>query len=246
VPETLRIETYWKYCNDFSGKFYHLSGPIDIPFGVYDVGVYGSLYTEKWILTPGRHYLKYLYSVRPPSIPHSGVGVPLPHAERTVKSYSGDVTGTLGEGLTVIALTKAFLIDFRKISLLRPIKGYIKCPDFIIYDLTPALYRSFFSAFDQSKGLFKYTKSNSKVNIPHQLPVECKSSVTLDLNSSGSQRVIAAMEQLNTFWENDYRNVRLQDRWGLISIVSLGNAPPLLFFIFVIPPRGENNGETES
>jgi len=80
---------------DFS-PFLRSYKQINIPFSVYDVELYGSIYTEKWILIPGRHYLGYLYSLQPPTLPQSGASVPGLYAERAIKSYSGDVTGIFG------------------------------------------------------------------------------------------------------------------------------------------------------
>lgn len=233
MPEKLEIETYWKLCTDLTGNCTSLSKrPRVLNTSLYEIGIYSDHYAEKWLLVPGRHYRKYVYSSLP-SVRHTGMGVPRPYAEQISKSYSGDVSGILGESLSILALTKVFSIDRFKVAHLRPIKRNIKCPDFIIHEVSNDLENGFITAFEAANAFFRYVKPLVRPSIPRNIPLESKGSITGNLCSAVGRAIV----QLLTYWENDRRNCPLSERWGLISFASMGHAAPHLSLIFVVPGR---------
>ena len=228
IPETISIETCWKFCNDISNKCVPISRhPLTLHISLYDIGMYSVNYAEKWLLVPGRHYRNYVYSSCP-TIYHTGAGVSRPYTEQVSKEYAGDVTGILGESISILALRQAFSIDPYKVVHLRPIKRNIKCPDYIIYEISRELENNFKNAFKIAHGLSQYP---ANLHIPRRIPLESKGSVTGNLKSA----IYNAIKQLDKFWYNDTSNVPLSDRWGLISFTSLAHAPPRLSFVFVVP-----------
>ena len=234
MPEIIRVQTCWKLCNDLSGNCTPMPGPpLTIRVSLYDIGLYSVAFAEKWLLVPGRHYRKYVYSSLP-SIYHAGMGISRTYTEQVSKSYSGDVSGILGESLSILALERAFWIDPYKVAHLRPIKRNIKCPDFIIHRISQQLKAGFRIASRIASGLSQRTGRSTTFRIPRRIPLESKASVTGNLNSA----VGRAISQLHTFWENDRRNIPLSDRWGLISFASLMHAAPHLSLVFVVPLLG--------
>lgn len=233
MPEKFEIETYWKLCTDLTGDCTLLSRRARVlNFSLYEIGIYSDHHSEKWLLVPGRHYRKYVYSSLP-SVHHPGMGVPRPYTEQISKSYSGDVSGVLGESLSILALTKMFSIDRFKVAHLRPMKRNIKCPDFIIYEVSNDLRNAFVTAFEAANAFFRYVKPLARPSIPRSIPLESKGSITGDPYSA----VRRAILQLLIYWENDRRNLPLSERWGLISFASMRRVAPHLSLIFVVPQR---------
>lgn len=231
IPETIRVHNYWKVCNDLSGRSTPIPGTgSTIRVSLYDIGVYSAAFAEKWLLVPGRHYRKYVYS-SVPTVHHPGIGICRPYTEQVSKSYSGDVSSILGESLSILALKQAFSINPYGVAHLRPVKRNIKCPDFIIHRVSQQLEAMFRIAFRQASGLSQYIGRSTISRFPRAIPLESKASVTGNLNSA----VGRAISQLHTFWENDIRNIPLSERWGLISFTSLMYIPPVMSLVFVVP-----------
>ena len=152
-----------------------------------------SNHCDKWLETTGQHMVLYTGSPSKPSIvvPQAPIFSEYPVAR--YRTYSGDVSGVIGEALFSLLLTKKYLLPDNSFAHFgaNQVTGFF--PDFGIYQVTEQLQ----AAFDRSMN--KSNPSAININQTYIIPAEVKSMA----NPSASiiyERLDKAILQIKNFW----------------------------------------------
>jgi hypothetical protein len=149
------------------------------------INSFGELYADKWIEDIKSHFDKYSSAEHAPSLSYPRSLSNDNHIQKT-KSFSGDVSGVIGETLFAIVLSERYNLTYEHVAHFRAHKSIGIYPDFGIYSSIPE--------FDDA--LKKW-----EINFPfqHPFPCEVKTVTTIDKGTI-IERLHKAIGQVQNYW----------------------------------------------
>jgi len=150
------------------------------------INSFGELYADKWIEDIKSHFDKYSNAKYAPplSVPRSLTNND--HIQKT-KSFSGDVSGVIGETLFAIVLSEHYQLTYEHIAHFRAHKSIGIYPDFGIYSSTPE-----FDDALKGRGI--------NFHFQYPFPCEVKTITTIDKGNIIA-RLHKAIGQVQNYWE---------------------------------------------
>lgn len=197
--------------NQFSNLKY--CAPIDvINVSPVELDNAASNHCDKWLETTGRHMVLYAGSTSKPKILASQDAISSEYQVARYRTYSGDVSGVIGEALFSLLLTKKYLLSDNSFAHFgaNQVTGFF--PDFGIYQVTEQLQ----AAFDRSMNKSGHCTIN--INETYIIPAEVKSMVN-PASHIICERLDKAILQIKNFWAP--RKNKSKDSNRGISIIFL-------------------------
>lgn len=138
-------------------SYFDSQGSPDFQYSLHPLSIdlYGSQHVEKWVEKIGYHISHYLNYQAKPNLSGSSM---LPSSSNpydavsklTHKSFSGDVSGSIGEALLADLMRRRYGIKSDRIMHLRPAKINTKAPDFLILNAPKSLFADLFDIWRQN------------------------------------------------------------------------------------------------
>lgn len=172
--------------DDIEGQSLHHSpaGFLRIPNLLIDS--FAQLHADKWIEGIGHHVYQYANALSAPDLSVPGTLINDQNVQKS-KSFSGDVSGVIGETLFSIVLEKCYGLNDQHIAHFRAHKRTGVYPDFGIYFTSP----QFDTELHRQSIVFPFT---------FPFPCEVKTITTID-KGIFLPRVHKAIQQTQNYWE---------------------------------------------
>ncbi len=209
----------------FTCEFYlasdsNLRNTLTCHFSDWEIGQFGTLYSENLLLSLGRHFTLYTTGATGgfEIIRNTYIGRPVGRFDMLgLKRKAPLVSGNIGEALAMPALTACCKVPIYRMPFQR-FRSSAKCPDYR-FQTVPRLL-SF---------LWKLPRSTFS-SFPDDLPMEVKSHL-----GNSQKYPITALHQLKSYWNECAANYPKGIGFGIISRVNL-KTNVIRYFLFI--PKG--------
>jgi len=148
---------------------------------VTEINDRAQVHCEKWVEEIGLHLIQYATAIQSPDLYY-------PTSQSTNgrilknKVYSGDVSGTIGEALFSLYLSKCLFLSEYDFAHLKADKSSGVYPDFAVYIPSPQMISHF-----------------NWTSVRHEIPVEVKNA-NEPTRASIRPRLLKAIQQIRNFW----------------------------------------------
>ncbi len=169
-----------------------LSADETLDVSIAELDGIASLHCDKWLEGAGLHMTRYAGALLAPALQQQPAKRKVLEKFRIInnKSFSGDMSGTIGEALFAFLLIKRFGLSDLDFAHFGASSSTGLFPDFGIHRISPALQTTF----------AKYAISGKNLTSVELIPAEVKAMTNPD-NTIVRERLDKAIQQVRNFWQ---------------------------------------------